>query len=143
MIQASSAGFNAGDSAEIIVNDVKVEFQPNEQNHYRGLHVAQLDPTNGKVIMARVFDTHSTSQGLEAFIKTVPVGHIVVAACKDECASNLSQTARQWFVSMGSQEISRLQYREGFVFIGTNGIKEYREMRSSSNYVAKTSQVRS
>ena len=47
--------------------------------------------------------------------------YIVVAACKDECFMGLSQHSKEWFISMGSQEIKRLRKRDGFVFIGRLG----------------------
>ena len=60
---------------------------------------------------------------MDSFInsKRIPVGYIVVAACMDDCAANLSHTARQWFADMGSKEIENLRYRQGFAFIGIRG----------------------
>ena len=44
---------------------------------------------------ARVFDTYQTSVALEGFIKKdIPHGFIIVAACKDECVTNLSPTVK-------------------------------------------------
>ena len=47
--------------------------------------------------------------------------YIVVAACKDECFIALSEHSKEWFISMGSNEIKRLRRRDGFVFIGRLG----------------------
>ena len=53
---------------------------------------------NGKVESANVFDTYKNGNFFDAFIQTpVPKGSIVVAACKDECSTNLSDSAKQWF----------------------------------------------
>lgn len=46
---------------------------------------------------------------------------MVVAACREECANNLSISVQLWFDDMGSQEIFNVQYRQGFAFIGCMG----------------------
>ena len=38
-----------------------------------------------------------------------------------------------WFDAMGSVEIWNLGYRQGYVFVGKNGIKLANEKRSSQN----------
>ena len=48
----------------------------------------------------------------------------MVAACKDDCVTNLSENAKKWFADLGSQEIYNLEYRQSFVFIGITGQKE-------------------
>ena len=41
---------------------------------------------NGRVEVARSFDTYKSSKSLDNFIaRVIPNGYIVVAACKDEC----------------------------------------------------------
>lgn len=57
-------------------------------------------------------------------------GYIVVAACQDECVTNLSDASKQFFADMGSTEIWNLKYREGFAFIGIKGRKECQEQRT-------------
>lgn len=49
VIQASSAGFDGGDYASITINDQPVKVEPNINGHYRGLHIAIVNPFNGKV----------------------------------------------------------------------------------------------
>lgn len=88
MIQCKSAGFDSGNYAKISMNDFSVEVERNYQNHYRGLHIVVINPNNGKVESANVFDTYESSKHLDIFIKTfIPNGYIVVAACKDDCAT--------------------------------------------------------
>ena len=80
---------------------------------------------------AKCFDTSewgfgNDSNDFEDFITyDVPEGCIVVAACQDECARNLSDYGREWFGSMGSEDISNGEDHEqkGFVFIGVSGEK--------------------
>ena len=60
----------------------------------------------------KVFDTYKTSKGLDNYIrKGIPEGWVVVAACEDECTTQLSQLAKNWFIDMGSMEIQNLKYR--------------------------------
>ena len=121
-MQAHSAGLHGAMPAKIMINDEAVEMVKNENGHYRGLHVALVDPNNGKVEVTKCFDTHKSSEEFEDFIsKPIPVGHIVVATCRDEVSKNLSDKGRNWFKSLGSKEISNLQFRTGFSFIGVSG----------------------
>ena len=67
----------------------------NDHGHFRGLHMVVINPTNGKIETAKVFDTYITSEGIDDFItREMPEGWIVVAACKDECVTQLSQRAK-------------------------------------------------
>ena len=58
---------------------------------------------------------------------------IVIAACKDDCVTNLSEAGKQWFIDMGSEDIQFLDFRCSFCFIGITGQKEPLEKRSSKN----------
>ena len=103
VIQASSAGYIAGDFAKISINGEQVYVEKNELGHYRGIHLVVLNPFTGKVELARVFDTFHSSEVFERFIRhIVPENYVLVAACKDECVTNLSQAAKQWFANLGS-----------------------------------------
>ena len=105
-----------------MINDEAVEVMQNESGHFRGLHVAVVDPSDGKVELAKCFDTEASSVGFEEFISNpIPDGHIVVAACRDEVSGNLSDKSRTWFEALGSKEIHNLKYRRGFSFIGVSG----------------------
>ena len=70
---------------------------------------------------------------MEEFIRlaVIPDGHIVVAACQDECANQLSWECKKWFEAMGSQEISNLKYRESFSFIGVMGKSQPNEKKAN------------
>ena len=131
LIKAKSAGFDGGNLAEITINDKPIEIERNEHNHYRGLHIAIINPVNGNVETARAFDTYITSELLDQFIKAhVPEGYIVAAACKDECHAILSDKVKLWFSDMGSEQILNLGYREAFAFIGVNGRKDFNEKKA-------------
>ena len=95
VIQASSSGFHGLNLAKITVNDNPVVIGKNENDNDRGLHIAVINPCNGEVESAECFDTYKSSVKLDAFIaKALPEGHIVVAACKDECFTQLSEKAK-------------------------------------------------
>ena len=85
-----------------------VEVAKNENGQNRGLHVVVINPFNGNVESAQAYDTYETSASLDNFLNTsaIPEGYIIVAACKDDCATNLSVNAKMWFANMGSHEIS-------------------------------------
>ena len=109
-----------------------MEVSKNEHGHYRGLHIAIFNPFNGVVVKARAFDTYKTSVDLDGFIHAgIPEGYIVVAACMDECSTNLSKAAVAWFKGMGSREILNLGYRESFTFIGISGRSQPHEARAA------------
>ena len=114
IIKVKSAGKEGGDVAEISINDVPVEMEENEKQHYRGLHIVIINILNSfpNVETSRVFDTYSSSAAFEEFIQIpIPKGHIIAAACKDDMVTNLSPAAKAWFTSLGSQHIETLNYR--------------------------------
>ena len=113
VVHARSAGALGGDFAEITINDVPIECTLNESANSRGLHIVVLDGASGEVESAKIFDTYRTSVSIDNFIKetSLPDGHVVVAACRDDCAKGLSENAKQWFSDMGSKEIWKLAYR--------------------------------
>lgn len=108
-----SAGFTNGNFAHITINDQKVTVDKNVSGHFRGLHIVIINKSNGKVKIAKVFDTYKSSQELDAFIDNTILrnGNIVVIACKDDCVTSLSENAKQWLTDMGSDEIEELEYR--------------------------------
>ena len=105
VVQVSSAGYNGGDFAKITVNNVPIFMEKNESQHYRGLHIVLIDSNTGSIKLAKVFDTYKSSKAFDNFITSTPIpeGYIIAAACKDDCISNLSDEAIQWFADMGSK----------------------------------------
>ena len=81
--------------------------------------------------MAQVFDTYANSQSFDDFITNkVRDGLIIIAACKDDCVTNLSRKGKEFFAHMGSEDIWDLEYREGFAFIGVTGGKDSHDRRA-------------
>lgn len=72
-------------------------MEANEHNHYRGLHIVIINPQDDEIVAAKIFDTYNASRSFDDFIqKQIPHGHIVVAACMDDCISALSQKGYMW-----------------------------------------------
>ena len=90
--------------AQITINNQIVSVEKNENGHFRGLHIVVVDPLNGEVQSANVYDTYAKQNVFEAFIKSNEIkdGSIVVAACKDECTAGLTYNSKQWLANMGS-----------------------------------------
>ena len=64
-------------------------------NHRRGLHIAVINPSSFEVEFAKVFDTYKSSDDFEDFMNfDVKPGQIIVAACQDECVTELSPDAK-------------------------------------------------
>ena len=122
MVTVESAGFKGGNYAKISLNDMPVFMPNNESGNDRGLHMVIVDAATGVIQDAQIFDTYKTSDALKVWqSKEWVAGDIVVAACKDDCANNLSEECKEWFENMGSKEIWRLKPGQAFAFIGTKG----------------------
>lgn len=131
VIKAESSGHDGDNLASISINNVAVQVLRNEHNHHRGLHIVLINTYYGIVEAAYAFDTYKTSAGFDAFAaKRIPEGYIIVAACKDDCVTQLSKTGKQWFADLGSKEIWNLEYRQGFAFVGLSGKVEANEKRA-------------
>ena len=93
-----------------------------------------IDPYLGKVKFGKVFDTYKSSIGLEEFINTIDplknMGYIIVAVCKDDCITNLSDHVKKFFEDLGSKELKNLEYRQGWALIGIYGKKAAHEKRA-------------
>ena len=108
----------------------------NENNHKRGLQLAVINPITHKIETAEVFDTYKSSKDLDDFIlnSRISKGRIVVAVCKDDCVTELSRSAKQWFSeNLGSREIWKLKFRHGFALIGVFGDNEKTNEKRAPN----------
>lgn len=112
---------------------MKIKVEKNKNDHERGLHVVLINPTNGKVDFAKVFDTYEPSNDFVQWITAnkEKKGSIVVAACQDDCSKSMPVFCKKWFEEMGSTEIMNLEYHQGYAFIGTIGGKECHEKRAT------------
>ena len=116
------------------MNDAQVFISMNENCQHRGLHLAVINESTGVAELARCYDTHATSEALEAFIDSpLPEGRIIAAACAGDCAVALSEKVKKWFQDMGSEEITKLKMNEGFAFLGVSGRKDFQEKKAASH----------
>ena len=109
------------------------------------MHIVIIN-TIGNVESAKVFDTHTTSLRLNEFVSTgVPEGYIVVAACNDDCVTQMSHKGKIFFANMGSKSIWELGYKCGWAFIGISGGKDANENRAQKGnekvYVTQIFQI--
>lgn len=126
-IQALSQGFLHGNNARIIVNDKDILAPAG-----RGINIAVLAGQNHEVMFIKTYDTYGVagaSEQLSADLAAVPVGSVIIAAVKDEASNKLEHNAKDHFINMGSKEVSNLQFREGWLFIGIKGTKSHVEKR--------------
>ena len=93
-----------------------------------------INPSDGKVVSRKVFDTFKSSEELDTFITSgsIPSGYIVAAGCQDECATRFSEVAKQWVADMGSEEIWYLKYRQSFAFICQTDCKLMHESKAKT-----------
>lgn len=109
-------------------------MKANENGNYQGLHIVVITPADGRVVLARAFDTAKSSESLEEFVSNeMPSDFIVVAACQGECVAQLSQKIKHWFSFMGSQEIWKISHGMGFCFIGSSVKRGCHEKRADNS----------
>ena len=121
-----------------------------ENQGMRGLHIIVINPLNFKLEFTQVFDTYKSSASFENFLSFSPWSNkmkdkIVIAACKDECTDNLSNTVIRWFEDLGSKEIRNLYYRQSFAFISVSssdgGNKVFEKVSSSNRQPVQLIQI--
>lgn len=72
----------------------------------------------------------------------IPDSYIIIAACQDDCVTNMSDNVKTWFESLGSETIYKLGYRQGFVFIGKSfGIDFNEKIAQSEKEVVTITQI--
>ena len=96
VIQAESAAHRDGREAKVTINGLPVKFEKNINGHFRGLYIVVINPANGKVEKAKIFDPYMSHHEFDEFTRNdnIPTGHIVVATMKDEFVMNLSHQCR-------------------------------------------------
>ena len=68
IINASSSGFDGSNDSQMTINGKTIVMQENENGNLRGLHLAVINPEQGQIVSAMVFDTYKTSSALDNFI---------------------------------------------------------------------------
>lgn len=91
VIRATSSGFSGDAFAQITVNNFPVNLQKSSEANAPGLHIVVINPLNGDIEFAKVFDTSKSSKEFDEFVTSgCKEGYIIVATCEDDCTRQLS-----------------------------------------------------
>jgi hypothetical protein len=128
-ITVESAGQEVGDLGHIYVDGRNVSPEG------RGYNLAVIDPQMGTVEATASFDTHldeGASQAMADLIASIPQGHIVAVAVKDEASRLLSEEAVQALRTIGAEGDLRGKFRWGQAIIGVKGAQPDQAMERLS-----------
>ena len=117
-ITVESAGQEVGDFGHIYVDGRNVSPEG------RGYNLAVIHPQTGVVETTARFDTHldqGASQAMADLIASIPEGHIVAVAVRDEASRLLSEEAVQALRTVGAEGDLRGKFRWGQAAIGVKG----------------------
>ena len=121
VVQASSACHEEENFANITINGVSVQIEKHDTG-FCGLHVVIINSNTGQVESAKAYESFKNFYKFEEFVdkitKKMPKGHIAVAAIKNDIHKKLYAIGRNFFQTLGSDEIWDMGYREAFCFIG-------------------------
>ncbi|XP_062441603.1 protein FAM3D [Rhea pennata] len=89
----------------------------------RGLNVALVNGTTGRLLRTAIFDMYSGDvKELETFLMEITSGTLVLTATFDDPATKMSDKARTLFTNLGSSYASQLGFRDSWVFLGAKGL---------------------
>ncbi|XP_074951578.1 protein FAM3D isoform X4 [Phalacrocorax aristotelis] len=95
-----------------------------KNNIGRGLNIALVNGTNGQLLKADIFDMYSgDTDKLDTFLQEIKHGTIVLTASYDDAATKMNDKIRAHFVELGSSHVSKLGFRDNWVFLGAKGMK--------------------
>ncbi|XP_059679298.1 protein FAM3D isoform X2 [Gavia stellata] len=107
----------------ICFNDV-VLMSNVKNNVGRGLNIALVNGTSGQLLKADVFDMYSGDiNKLDTFLQEIKHGTIVLTASYDDAATKMNDKVRAHFMELGSSHVSKLGFRDNWVFLGAKGLK--------------------
>ncbi|NWI69832.1 FAM3D protein, partial [Todus mexicanus] len=80
--------------------------------------------TSGQLLKAGTFDMYSGDVNkLDTFLREIKHGTIVLTASYDDPATKMNDKIRAHFVELGSSHVSKLGFRDNWVFLGAKGLK--------------------
>ncbi|NWW49709.1 FAM3D protein, partial [Pedionomus torquatus] len=96
-----------------------------KNNIGRGLNIALVNGTNGKLLKTGIFDMYSGNVNkLDAFLQEIKVGTIVLTASYDDPATKMNAKIRAHFEELGSHHVKKLSFRDNWVFLGAKGLMD-------------------
>lgn len=115
-------GSKSDDMCKLCINGRYI-FAKDLNQAGRGINVAVISPKTKDVIKLARFDTFtSSSSTAELFLEMLDEKDIVIAMVHDEASTNLNVHMQRQFENLGSSLISKLSFRDVWVFVGQKGI---------------------
>ncbi|XP_051644439.1 protein FAM3D [Manacus candei] len=94
-----------------------------KNNIGRGLNIALVNGTTGKLLKTDSFDMYSGDiKKLETFLQGIRRGTLVLTASYDDPATKMNDNVRARFMELGSSHVSELGFRDNWVFLGAKGL---------------------
>ncbi|XP_054243351.1 protein FAM3D [Indicator indicator] len=110
-----------------------------KNNIGRGLNIALVNGTNGQLLKTDTFDMYSGDiSKLDTFLQKIERGTIVLTASYDDAATKMNDKVRAHFTELGSSHISKLGFRDNWVFLGAKGLKNKSPFEEHIKNDAKT-----
>ncbi|ESO08371.1 hypothetical protein HELRODRAFT_74833, partial [Helobdella robusta] len=99
----------------------------------RGVIVVVVNIESGAILNVKRFDTYENSAKLVNLLKLVSSSEFIIAIAHDEAQTALSDEAKNILTSFGSSFISKLGFRDVWVFVGKpnlSGFSPYEDVRN-------------
>ncbi|XP_065742108.1 protein FAM3D [Phocoena phocoena] len=98
-------------------------MSPVKNNVGRGLNIALVNGTTGKVMTQKYFDMYSGDANLLVkFLKEIPEGTLVLVASYDDPGTKMNDEIRKLFSNLGSTYAKQLGFRDSWVFLGAKDL---------------------
>ncbi|XP_006169208.1 protein FAM3D isoform X2 [Tupaia chinensis] len=95
-----------------------------KNNVGRGLNLAVVNGSTGKVVKQNSFDMYSGDpKNLINFLLEIPLGTLVLVASYDDPGTKMNNEIRELFSKLGSSYAQQLGFRDSWVFLGAKGLK--------------------
>ncbi|XP_012374828.1 protein FAM3D isoform X2 [Dasypus novemcinctus] len=99
-------------------------MSPVKNNVGRGLNIALVNGSTGTMLRHSSFDMYSGDpQPLVKFLKEIPAGALVLVASYDDPGTKMNDELRKLFSDLGSSYAKQLGFRDSWVFLGAQDIK--------------------
>ncbi|XP_054496226.1 protein FAM3D isoform X2 [Agelaius phoeniceus] len=94
-----------------------------KNNIGRGLNIALVNGTTGKLLKTDAFDMYSGDvTNLQTFLQGIKHGTLVLLASYDDAATKMNAKVRAYFTELGSSHVGTLGFRDNWVFLGAKGL---------------------
>ncbi|XP_019601319.2 protein FAM3B isoform X1 [Rhinolophus sinicus] len=91
----------------------------------RGINIAIVNYTTGKVIATQYFDMYGgdNSGPMTRFIEGAPAKSLLFMVTHDDGSSRLNAAAKKAIAALGSKEIRNMKFRSSWVFLAAKGFE--------------------